>query len=85
MPICKTCLETPFYELPSEEEAAYPHHQSVGDLEASARECPLCDLILQSMRELIETIAGEEHDGHGISMQKMAKKLWTDEHPGVVE
>ncbi len=84
MPICKTCLETPFDALPSEEEAAYPHHQSVDDLKASATECHLCGLILQSMIELIETIKAEEHDVVGTQALQMAKALSSKEHPGVV-
>lgn len=84
MPICETCLKTPFPGLPSEEEAAHPHHQSIDDLEASATECPLCRLILESLRQLIETRANEEYDGHAAGAVRMAELLSTEENPGVI-
>ena len=75
MAICFICLTTPWYSLPSEDEKAYPHHSSIEDLENSALNCPLCALILNSLLESIELIVGEEHDGHAVYAQQLAKEL----------
>lgn len=71
--VCALCLSIPFDKLPAEGEAAYPHHFSLATLEASARSCPLCALILQSIDEEKQRLK-DEQPRSGILMGDFA---WT--------
>jgi len=46
--ICGTCLKVPWNNLQPEDVRGNPHHLSREALEASARECRLCKLILRA-------------------------------------
>ncbi|EHK25914.1 uncharacterized protein TRIVIDRAFT_79618 [Trichoderma virens Gv29-8] len=61
--ICATCKSIPFDRLPSEEEPAYPHHESLANLEASARRCRLCQLLHHSIKDLQACIDDETSEG----------------------
>lgn len=63
MNICLVCKAIPFDALPSEEEPALPHLNSLKDLEASAKTCSLCLLLLKAAGEICMTIKNKR-DGH---------------------
>lgn len=61
---CQVCLETPWHSLEPEDQAPHPHHQSPAALEASARTCSLCRLLLKSARSHSQHLHGVR-DGKG--------------------
>lgn len=72
--ICNVCRSIPFDQLPSEDEAAYPHQPSIVVLEESAKTCPLCALLLRSVRELED--CGEHKQGEGQFLGGVAVEAW---------
>src|SRR6266496_5224132 len=63
MNICLVCKAIPFDALPSEEEPALPHLNSLKDLESSAKTCCLCLLLLKAAGELC-MILKNDRDGN---------------------
>jgi hypothetical protein len=57
-PVCAVCQTVPFDLLPSENEAALPHH-TWGDLNTSATSCELCRIVLWATKKLRSTIITE--------------------------
>jgi hypothetical protein len=46
--MCQTCKLTPWSQLPPEEYPAYKHHESRTALEASAKDCVMCKMLLEA-------------------------------------
>lgn len=46
--MCKLCRTVPWSRLPPEEYPAWPHHESRAALEASAKDCLMCQYILDA-------------------------------------
>lgn len=67
MNICTVCQTIPFDQLPSEEQLALPHHDSLQSLITSAAEeggnCSLCLLIALAVGDLCATLK-HERDGN---------------------
>ncbi|RFU27144.1 hypothetical protein B7463_g9194, partial [Scytalidium lignicola] len=60
--LCNTCTAIPFDKLPHEEDPAYPHKQSLSDLEESSKVCKLCELILSAIEDAQEDFDFENYD-----------------------
>jgi hypothetical protein len=77
--ICSVCLSTPFDRLPAEEEAAYPHHASLQLLRASARSCPLCELLVEAIDDEERRLKNETHRV-GVLLGDFATTLQDSKH-----
>src|SRR4051794_31005559 len=58
---CKVCKTINFEELPYEEDAGIPHHQSLDALKKSSEECDLCEVIFLSVAELAAVMHLAKH------------------------
>lgn len=54
MDVCSVCRNIPFESLPSEDEPAIPHYESLEALTESAKKCYLCSLILGMAGQLCQ-------------------------------
>lgn len=60
--MCDTCTAIPFDKLPNEEDEAYPHKQSLSDLEELSKICRLCKLILSAIQDAQGDFDFESYD-----------------------
>lgn len=57
--LCDICLRFPWHNLPAEDAGGQRHHETRRQLEASARSCPVCHLVLRAA-------VANYHDSRGV-------------------
>lgn len=56
MEVCDVCKTIKLEDLPHEEDLGIPHHANIADLESSAKDCGLCQVIFLSVAEIAAVI-----------------------------